>query len=204
LHSFGCALRITHSEGDALDIDRGERLKAALARAVGGDQLAFAEIVTEHQAMVFSIGWHYLQDRSLAEDVAQEVFWELYQKLGTIQSPTHLTYWLRKVAVHRSIDQGRKQKHRSELDSQNLREPAAEPKHSDPLLLDQLRQAVAMLQERQRMVVVLRYEENLGPAEIAELMEIPVNTVKSTLHRALEQLRKKLTRKVGESRYAFL
>jgi RNA polymerase sigma-70 factor (ECF subfamily) len=191
-----------------LNVDRGERLEAALARVVGGDQSAFAEIVTAHQAMVFSIGWHYLQDRSLAEDVAQEVFLELYQKLlyqkpPTIQSPAHLTFWLRKVAVHRSIDQGRKQKHRRESDLEKLPEPAAEPKRSDPLLLDQLRQTVRTLPERQRMVVVLRYEEDLGPAEIAELMQMPVNTVKSTLHRSLEELRKKLTRRVGESRYAF-
>jgi RNA polymerase sigma-70 factor, ECF subfamily len=186
-----------------LDGDRGEKLEAALARAVAGDPSAFAEIVTEHQAMVFSIGWHYLQDRSLAEDVAQEVFLELYQKLARIQSPAHLTYWLRKVAVHRSIDLGRRQKHRRESGWETLPEPAAEVKGSDPLLLDRLRQTVGTLPEKQRMVVVLRYEEDLGPAEIAELMEMPVNTVKSTLHRSLEELRKKLTRKVGESRYAF-
>ena len=183
--------------------DRGEKLEVALARATRGDQSAFAEIVTEHQGMVFSIGWHYLQDRSLAEDVAQEVFLELYQKLKAIQSPAHLTHWLRKVAVHRSIDQGRKQKNRRESDWEHLPEPATEGKRVDPLLLDRLRQTVGTLPERQRMVVVLRYEEDLGPAEIAELMGMPVNTVKSTLHRSLEELRKKLTRKVGESRYAF-
>jgi RNA polymerase sigma-70 factor (ECF subfamily) len=53
------------------------------------------------------------------------------------------------------------------------------------------------------MMVVLRYQEGLGPAEIAELMNVPVNTVKSTLHRSLEELRKKLSRKLGEVRYAF-
>ena len=186
-----------------MDADRGERLEAALARAARGDPSAFAEIVTEHQAMVFSIGWHYLQDRSLAEDIAQEVFLELYQNLAKIQSPAHLTYWLRKVAVHRSIDQGRRQKHRRESGWETLPEPATEVKGSDPLLLQRLRQTVGTLPEKQRMVVVLRYEEDLGPAEIAELMEMPVNTVKSTLHRSLEELRRKLTRKVGESRYAF-
>ena len=186
-----------------MDTDRGERLKAALAQAVRGDQSAFAEIVTQHQAMVFSIAWHYLQDRSLAEDVAQEVFLDLYQRLAAIQSPAHLTFWLRKVAVHRSIDQGRKQRNRRESDLEHVPEPAAESKPRDPMLLDRLRQTLGMLPEKQRMVVVLRYQEEMGPAEIAELMEMPVNTVKSTLHRSLEELRKKLTRKVGESRYAF-
>jgi len=51
-------------------------------------------------------------------------------------------------------------------------------------------------------MVVLRYQEDLGPSEIAELMSVPVNTVKSTLYRSLEDLRKKLTRKLGEVRYA--
>jgi RNA polymerase sigma-70 factor, ECF subfamily len=62
---------------------------------------------------------------------------------------------------------------------------------------------LAKLPEKQRMVVVLRYQEDLGPAEIAELLEMPVNTVKSTLHRALEELRGKLARKLKEVRYAF-
>ena len=69
--------------------------------------------------------------------------------------------------------------------------------------MGRLRQVVAALPEKQRMMVVLRYQEDLGPAEIAELLEMPVNTVKSTLHRSLEELRTRLTRKLGGVRYAF-
>jgi len=165
--------------------------------------VAFAAIVEEHQAMVFSIAFHYLHDRSLAEDVAQEVFLELYQKLATIQSLSHLLFRLRRVTVHRSIDQGRKLNHRREQDMESIAEPAAARAASDPLLHDRLRQSLRALPEKQRMVVVLRYQEDMGPAEIAEVMDMPVNTVKSTLHRTLEELRKKLTRKIGEARYAF-
>jgi RNA polymerase sigma-70 factor (ECF subfamily) len=190
-------------KGTLLDRSRGERLGTALGLAARGDQLAFAAIVEEHQAMVFSIAFHYLHDRSLAEDVAQEVFLELYQKLATIQSAPHLTFWLRRVAVHRSIDQGRKLNHRREQELDSITEPSAARAASDPLLHDRLRQSLSALPEKQRMVVVLRYQEDMGPAEIAEVMEMPVNTVKSTLHRTLEELRKKLTRKIGEARYAF-
>jgi len=52
------------------------------------------------------------------------------------------------------------------------------------------------------MVVILRYQEGLDLAEIGELMNMPLNTVKSTLHRTLEDLRRKMTRKLGEIRYA--
>ncbi len=137
-----------------MDGNRGERLGAALGLAVQGDQAAFAVIVEEHQAMVFSIAFHYLHDRSLAEDVAQEVFLELYQKLARIQSPAHLTFWLRRVAVHRSIDQGRKQVHRREQELDGVTERAAGRATGDSMLHDRLRQSLSALPEKQRMVVV--------------------------------------------------
>ena len=179
-----------------------DRIAQSLSQAAAGDQSSFADLVTAHRAMVFSIAFHYLQDRSLAEDVAQEVFLELYQKLSDIESPAHLKYRLRRVTVHRCIDQGRRRIHRRETALDGMPEPAAESAMSDPALLGKLRQTLAALPEKQRMMVVLRYQEDLGPAEIAELMSVPVNTVKSTLYRSLEDLRKKLTRKLGEVRYA--
>lgn len=177
-------------------------ITASLERVVQGDTAAFAEIVTAHQAMVFSIAWHYLPDRSLAEDVAQEVFLELYQNLGAIQSASHLTYWLRRVSVHRCIDWGRRRNHRRELAMDGLPEPATQSIIGDPALAARLQETLDALPERQRMVIILRYQEDLGPAEIAELLRMPVNTVKSTLHRSLDDLRKKLTRKLGDLRYA--
>ena len=130
---------------------------------------------------------------------------ELYRRLTEIESPGHLVYWLRRVAAHRSIDQGRRHKHRREQPLEGLPEPARSEKDGapDPLLSRLLRRSLALLSAKQRMVVLLRYQEGLGPAEIAEIMEMPVNTVKSTLHRSLEELRGKLARKIGEVRYAF-
>ena len=184
------------------DGEQENRIALALVRAAQGDHRAFAELVSTHQAMVFSIALHYLQDRPLAEDVAQEVFLELYQSLGAIDSADHLTYWLRRVAVHRCIDQGRRKIHRRETALEGLPEPATESAVSDPALLRKLRETLEALPEKQRMMVVLRYQEELGPAEIAELLRMPVNTVKSTLHRSLEEIRTKLARRLGEVRYA--
>jgi len=185
-----------------LKADQQEHLRVAFELARQGERNAFAEIVCCQQAMVFSICWHYLQDRTLAEDVAQEVFLELYQKLAALESPAHLTYWLRRVTVNRCIDQGRRKKNRRESGMDDVPEPAALVSNSDPLLLRKLQQTLELLPEKQRMVVVLRYQEGLDLAEIGDLMKMPVNTVKSTLHRTLEDLRKKMTRKLGEIRYA--
>ena len=186
-----------------MDGDRQLRLQSALARCAKGESVAFAEIVQAHQAMVFSIALHYLQDRGLAEDLAQEVFLELYQRIAAIQSPDHLTYWLRRVTVNRCIDQGRRKKHRRETALEDSPEPLASDGEADPLLLGRLEESLATLPEKHRMMVVLRYQEGLGPAEIAELLEMPVNTVKSTLHRTMDELRRKMTRKLGGIRYAF-
>ena len=153
--------------------------------------------------MVFSIALHYLQDRGLAEDLAQEVFLELYQRIAGIESPDHLGRWLRRVTVNRCIDHGRRKKHRRETALEDSPEPVSPNGEADPLLLGRLQESLAALPEKQRMMVVLRYQEGMGPAEIAELLSVPVNTVKSTLHRTLDELRRKMTRKLGGIRYAF-
>jgi len=63
---------------------------------------------------------------------------------------------------------------------------------SDPFLFRKMNQYLAALPEAQRMLVILRYQEDLGPNEISEIVGVPVNTVKSQLHRALRALRRKL------------
>src|SRR5256885_15384832 len=110
------------------------QLEHALARSALGDQLAFAEIVRQHQGMVFSLALHFLRDRWLAEELAQEVFLNLHQNLSAIKSPAHLTFWLRKVTCHRSIDQVRRQKVRPQVSLDDVQEPVAASTDDDFLL----------------------------------------------------------------------
>jgi RNA polymerase sigma-70 factor (ECF subfamily) len=182
----------------ALEKATDARLGEMLARSVRGDQLAFAEIVREHQSMVFSLALHFLRDRALAEELAQEVFLNLHQNLSAIQSPAHLTYWLRKVTSHRSIDQTRRQKVRPQVSLEDVPEPAARYAEDDFMLSETLRRLVDTLPEKARMVVILRYQEDLEPAEIAKTLDMPLNTVKSHLRRSLAMLRDKLSRTIGE------
>jgi len=203
VHSFiegSTYLQMVGWEGTiALEKAADVELEDALARSVRGDQLAFAEIVTRHQAMVFSLACHFLRDRSVAEELAQEVFLNLHQNLSAIQSPAHLTFWLRKVTTHRCIDQTRRQKVRPQVSLEDVPEPGAPPDYDDVLLSDMLRRVVETLPEKPRMVVVLRYQEDMDPAEIARVLDMPLNTVKSHLRRSLALLREKLSRKLGEA-----
>ncbi len=182
----------------ALDNATGARLDEALDRPALSDQLAFEQIVRQHQGMVFSLACHYLRDRSLAEELAQEVFLNLHQNLHTIKSPEHLTFWLRKVTSHRCIDQTRRQKVRPQVSLEDVAEPVAKSTENDLLLSELLRRVVDALPQKARMVVILRYQEDLDPSEIARVLDMPLNTVKSHLRRSLSILRDKLSRTLGE------
>jgi RNA polymerase sigma-70 factor (ECF subfamily) len=159
----------------------------------------FGELMREHRSMVFSVAYHFLHDRDQAEEIAQDVFLSLHRNLGELESSAHAAHWLRRVAVQRSIDAARKRQRRPMVALECLPEPAFRPAPADPLLGEMLRKLVASLPETQRMVVILRYQEDLDPTEIAGIMGIPVGTVKSHLQRSLALLREKLERRgVGE------
>jgi RNA polymerase sigma-70 factor (ECF subfamily) len=76
--------------------------------AIARQACDFGEMMREHRSMVFSVAYHFLHDRDLADEIAQDVFLSLHKHIGGLESPTHVAYWLRKVAVQRSIDASRK------------------------------------------------------------------------------------------------
>ncbi|HUI42377.1 MAG TPA: RNA polymerase sigma factor [Terriglobia bacterium] len=175
--------------------------RQVLRRAAAGDTAAFEQLVREQQSMVFSLARYFLRDPARAEEIAQEAFLRLYQNLDRIESPEHLVQWLRKVTWRCGIDEVRRAGHTKEIALDELPEPAAESRQGDLLLEGRLRALVASLPPRARMMVVLRYQEDLSLAEIAEVMGIPLNTVKSGLARAVAVLRQKLNRVLGDVRY---
>lgn len=128
-----------------------------------------------------------LNDRHRAEDLAQEVFLQLYRTLDSISSDTHLAFWLRKVAVNRAIDRMRQEsRHQSEPLTEAI---AAEHGDHDPLLERRMTELVAELTPAARAVVILRYQEDLDPVDIARTLDMSINTVKSHLKRSLTLLR---------------
>ena len=152
----------------------------------------FAGIVADNQSMVFSIAVRFLRDREGAEELAQDVFLQLYEKLQWIESPAHATGWLRRAICHRCIDESRKRRRRPHVGLDAVPEPLAESRNPDLLLNERLRRMVEELPENARMVVLLRYQEDLDPSDIAEMLNMPVSTVKNQLHRSLAVLRGRL------------
>jgi len=162
-----------------------------------GDADAFAALVKKHQSMVFSMAYSFLRDRTAAEEVAQDVFLKLHRTLPLLDSPAHVVNWLRRAAAHRSIDRQRRQRTwlRSFWPLEHAPEPAAPAAPGDPMLAGALRQLIAGLPEKPRLVMILRYQEDMETAEIADVLNMPVSTVKSHVQRSLKVLRDKLSRR---------
>jgi RNA polymerase sigma-70 factor (ECF subfamily) len=162
--------------------------------------MTFADAVRSYQSMVFSIAYHFLRDRSTAEEVSQDVFLQLYRKFDELESDAHLVFWLRKAASNRCIDYARRRKQNAAIALEDAPEPPSAAERGDLLLNRRLRQLIAALPEKPRLVMVLRYQEELMPEEIARVLEMPVRTVKSHLQRSLAMLREKMERSMGDVR----
>ena len=160
-------------------------------------EVDFADIVRRYQSMVYSIAHHFLADRSAAEELAQDVFLQLHATMPSLKSEEHVKFWLRKVTAHRCIDYQRRRK-LPQVSLEDAPEPFA-PAHAEDLLLaKRLQQLVASLPEKPKLVVILRFQEDMLPEDIAAVLSMPVATVKSHLQRSLAVLRDKVTRTIGE------
>lgn len=163
-----------------------------LLRARRGEPAALETLVRAHQRTVYGLALRMLGTRDLAEDLTQEVFMEMNDHLTSIQSSGHLAFWLRRVTTNRAIDQLRR---RARIDVTTLDEESplfGAVDEADPLLQRRLSLLLAELAPAARAVMLLRYQEDLDPAEIARTLDMPANTVKSHLKRSLDYLRLRL------------
>ena len=159
----------------------------------------FEQLVDEHQSMVFSLAWRMTGDRGLAEEVAQDVFLELDRHMDRIESPEHALNWLRRVAMNRSADALRRRKVRGLDLWVDIEEKHGAPAEEQQSALGaRLEYLLSTLPEPQRAALVLRYQEDLTPEEIAASVDAPLATVKSNLHRGLKLLRAKATTHLKE------
>jgi len=154
----------------------------------------FRGVVERHQRMVFSLALRVTGEYGTAEEVAQDVFLELFRSADRLSGDDHVRYWLRKVTVHRATDALRRQAHRPESQAEEWMDDAADEDGGPgvgTVLEARLEELLGSLPEQMRIAVVLRYQEEMLPDEIARMLGQPVATVKSNLQRGLKLLRRK-------------
>ena len=159
----------------------------------------FEQLVDEHQSMVFSLAMRMTGDHGLAEEIAQDVFLELDRHLGRIESPLHARFWLRRVAMSRAADALRRRRVRGmDLWVEIEEKHAVQAEEQISPLGARLESLLMTLPEPQRAALVLRYQEDMTPEEIAATLDAPLATVKSQLQRGLKLLRAKAESQLKE------
>ena len=177
-------------ESNKVDDRHSEDRYLALARR--GDRQAFATLVRVHQRAVHGLALRMLNRSDLAEELAQDVFLKMFHTLSELESADHLRFWLRRVTAILAIDRLRQPAvSRAHLGLDAVELPASDH-GDDPLLQRTLQGLVAALEPSARAVVTLRYQEDLDPGDIAAVLGMPVNTVKSHLKRSLASFRMQL------------
>jgi RNA polymerase sigma-70 factor (ECF subfamily) len=165
---------------------------AIVRRCQAGDsadaEAAFRELVERYQDRVFNTAFRVVGNSADASDVAQEVFFTLFRKLGEFQFSSRLFTWIYRITVNLAIDKRR----RSSTLPPMLGEGGRAETASDAEFIEtRVHSAIQKLSPKLRSIVVLRYLEELSYEEIAVVLECSVGTVKSRLNRAhanLEQL----------------
>ncbi|HEY5950623.1 MAG TPA: sigma-70 family RNA polymerase sigma factor [Kofleriaceae bacterium] len=188
--------------------------RSLLRRLRDRDERAFRELVEGHRDRVYNITFRMLGNRAEAEDVAQEVFISVFKTIESFREESKFSTWLYRIAVNQCKNRIKYLARRHDRDRDELDEstqgngvngsiggpmPSSPDKALASAQMEKLMQeAIANLEEDQRIVVVLRDVEDLSIEEICEITGLPDGTVKSRLHRARLVLRKRLQRHVGE------
>jgi RNA polymerase sigma-70 factor (ECF subfamily) len=169
-----------------------------------GQESAFRQLVETYQHMVFRTALDIVQQEQEAEDVAQEVFIESYRSIHTFRGDAKLSTWLYRITIRKSLNWQRKKKaakrfslkhllgidEKTENEAKDFQHPGvlSENREDANLLFKSLKE----LPEKQQAAFVLLKVEGLSYEEVSAIMEVSVKALESLMHRAKENLRKKL------------
>lgn len=176
-----------------------------IKQVLKGDQNAFADIVSLYQHKLYQVCYRMLGNKQEAEDIAQEAFVRAYTNLHTFDQKRKFSTWLYRIGTNLCIDRIRKKKPDYYLDAEvtgtegldlysqiasddQLPEETIEQME----LQDRIQYEIGRLPDKYRTVVVLKYIEELSLQEISEILDMPLGTVKTRIHRGREALRKQL------------
>lgn len=167
--------------------------------AARGDMSAFEEIYGRHHRRVYCICLRMLRDSAKAEDLTQDVFIQLYRKIGTFKFESAFTTWLHRLTVNQVLMHFRKRTVKYEVapetdDPVDLERSTPPPPVLDKIALDE---AIDQLPNGYKKVFILHDIEGFEHEEVARILGCSVGTSKSQLHKARIKLRKSLNRKAN-------
>jgi len=186
--------------------DASDREATLITQCVAGDEEACADLVAEHQRMVYQLSLHLLADHNEALDLSQEVFLQVFRTLPRFRGQSSLRTWIYRIVVNQARNRQRwwRRRHRSAQVSldEHMKAHGELPSHGSfsapdrvlgrKELASRLKEALLGLPFDQRTTIVLREIDGLSYEDIAYSQGVAVGTVKSRLARARELLRAEL------------
>lgn len=185
-------------QATSADVDeRSEELRW-LDRCARGDEEAVRWVLRRYRTRVIRLAAHVLRNTRDAEDVAQEAFVKAFRQVGQFRGQVSFYAWLYRIVVNLCLDRLRRKQATSEvfLDDAEHLVGVTDPDIDKRVLVQQL---LDTLSPPMRATLVLREIEGLDYAEIAEVLQIPMGTVRSRLNTAREQFRRRWTAIVKET-----
>ncbi|WP_096155922.1 MULTISPECIES: RNA polymerase sigma factor SigW [Bacillus] len=182
-----------------------EIIKKRIKQIKKGDQDAFGEIVDLFKDKIYQLSYRMVGNAHEAEDIAQEAFIRAYMNIHTYDTNRKFSTWLYRIATNLTIDRIRKKKPDYYLDAEvagtegltmysqvaaDVQLPEEELQSLE--LQEEIQQQILSLPDKYRSVIVLKYIDELSLKEISEILELPVGTVKTRIHRGREALRQQL------------
>ncbi|WP_346200359.1 RNA polymerase sigma factor SigW [Caldifermentibacillus hisashii] len=182
-----------------------EFVKSRIKQVRKGDQNAFGEIVELYKDKVFQLCFRMLGNSHEAEDISQEAFIRAYINIERYNIDRKFSTWLYRIATNLCIDRIRKKKPDYYLDAEvagtegltlysqiPASQLAPDEEVSKIELQEIIQNEILKLLEKYRAVIVLKYIEELPLLEISKILDLPIGTVKTRIHRGREALRKQL------------
>ncbi len=180
---------------DAKELFHTDDQVELVTRAQQGDQQAFHQLYLIHYRRIYALCWRMLADKDSAEDVCQEVFVQLWQKIANFRGESKFTTWLHSVATHIVLGHLRKQKNWLQrifsIEDQQVDVGTVEL--VDEKVSSELDSKIQQLPERARLVFVLFAVEGYRHEEIAKMLDMAVGSSKSQYHRAKQLLKEMLS-----------
>lgn len=179
------------------DVTASDGEQAWIAQAKKGSQDAFYQLYEKHHKQIYALCWRMLADKDSAEDVCQEVFVVLWQKINNFRGESKFSTWLHSVATNVVLGHLRKHKNWLQrvfsIEEQGAQVAEPSVNLTDDSTLRVLDQHISRLPERARLVFVLFAVEGYRHEEIAKMLKMAVGSSKSQYHRARQLLKESLS-----------
>ena len=161
-----------------------------VVRAKKGDTGAFSVLVQRHQNLVFNLSYRFMRDSALAEDMAQEAFLKAFRLLNGFRGDCNFSTWMYRVTVSVCLTEINRRKKRQEVELQPMDGRQEADSHVESSDVSELiRGCVKLLPARYASIITLYYLKEIPYEEIAQVMQIPMGTLKTWMYRARNQLR---------------